>query len=112
QKGKEAFWKYHASLFEKQGTPDALARASLENYAEPLGIDMGKFKKALDTNAHKAFVDSESAVADKAGISGTPACVVGVVDGGKINGYFISGAQPYTKLKKLIDKALKEADKK
>ena len=30
--------------------------------------DMAKFKKALDSNTHKPFVDSESAVADKAGI--------------------------------------------
>ena len=46
-------------------------------------------------------MDSESAVADKAGISGTPAFV--------INGYFISGAQPFGKFKKIIDKALAEA---
>lgn len=112
QKGNVAFWKYHATLFEKQGSPDALARASLENYAEPLGVDMAKFKKALDSNAHKAFVDSESTVADKAQISGTPAFVIGSIDKGQINGYFISGAQPFPKFKKLIDKALKEADKK
>jgi protein-disulfide isomerase len=109
QKGKEAFWKYHAMLFEKQGTPDALTRASLENYAEPLGVDMVKFKKALDANSNKAFVDSESAVADKAGISGTPAFVIGSIEKGQVNGYYISGAQPYGKFKKVIEKALKEA---
>ena len=65
---------------------------------------MGKFKKALDTNSNKAFVDSESKVADDAGISGTPAFV--------INGYFISGAQPFPKFKKIIDKALKEGGEK
>lgn len=102
QKGNEAFWKYHDALFAKQGTPDALVRASLEKYAEEMGgIDMAKFKKALDSNTHKAFVDAESKVADAAGISGTPAFV--------INGYFISGAQPLPKFKKIIDRALKEA---
>ena len=70
---------------------------------------MVKFKKALDTNVHKAFVDSESATADKAQISGTPAFVVGSVEKGQINGYFISGAQPFGKFKKVIDRALKEA---
>jgi protein-disulfide isomerase len=109
EKGREAFWKYHDTLFEKQGGQDALARASLESYAEPLGVDMTKFKHALDTNSNKPFVDSESAVADKAGISGTPAFVVGQVEKGQINGYFISGAQPFPKFKKLIEKALKEA---
>ena len=62
---------------------------------------MAKFKAALDANTHKAFVSSESAVADKAGISGPPAAAV--------NGYFISGAQPFPKFKKLIDRALNEA---
>jgi protein-disulfide isomerase len=101
QKGNAGFWTYHDGLFKAQGTPDALTRVSLEKYAEQQGLDMTKFKKALDTNVHKAFVDAESAVADKAQISGTPAFV--------INGYFISGAQPFTKFKKVIDKALKDA---
>ncbi|MFO0758465.1 MAG: thioredoxin domain-containing protein [Byssovorax sp.] len=109
QKGNAAFWKFHDTLFEKQGTPDALSRTSLEGYAEAAGADMTKFKKALDTNSNKAFVDSESAVADKAGISGTPAFVVGQIDKGQVNGYYISGAQPFPKFKKLIDKALAEA---
>ncbi|KYF84625.1 hypothetical protein BE20_55770 [Sorangium cellulosum] len=101
QKGNAGFWAYHEVLFKNQGQPDAFSRASLEKYAEEQGLDMTKFKKALDANTHKAFVDSENSVADKAGISGTPAFVV--------NGYFISGAQPFSKFKKLIDKALKEA---
>jgi protein-disulfide isomerase len=104
QKGNAGFWKFHDTLFEKQGSPDALSRASLENYAEAAGADMVKFKKSLDTNDHKAFVDSESAVADKAQISGTPAFV--------INGYFISGAQPFSKFKKIINLAFKEAGEK
>ncbi|WP_438010279.1 thioredoxin domain-containing protein [Sorangium sp. So ce321] len=101
QKGNAGFWAYHEVLFKNQGQPEAFSRASLEKYAEEQGLDMTKFKKALDTNTHKAFVDAENSVADKAGISGTPAFVV--------NGYFISGAQPFSKFKKLIDKAFKEA---
>lgn len=101
QKGNAGFWAYHEVLFKNQGQPDAFSRASLEKYAEEQGLDMTKFKKALDTNTHKAFVDAENSVADKAGISGTPAFVV--------NGYFISGAQPFSKFKKLIDKAMKES---
>ena len=36
---------------------------------------------------------------------------VGSVDGKQLNGYFISGAQPFGKFKKLIDLAFKEAKK-
>jgi protein-disulfide isomerase len=101
QKGNAGFWAYHDTLFKNTGTPDALGRAALEKYAEEQGLDLNRFKKALDINSNKPKVDADSAVADKAGISGTPAFV--------INGYFISGAQPFSKFKKAIDKALKEA---
>jgi protein-disulfide isomerase len=109
QKGKEAFWKFHDTLFSKQGTPDGLKRPALESYAEQAGVDMAKFRQALDSNAHKAFVESESKVADAAGINGTPAFVIGSIDKGQINGYFINGAQAFGKFKKVIEKALKEA---
>jgi protein-disulfide isomerase len=110
QKGSEAFWKYHDTLFKNQKTPEGLQRAALEKYAEEQGgIDMGKFKAALDKNVHKAFVDAENAAAEKAGISGTPAAVIGLVKDKELSGYFISGAQPYGKFKKAIERTLKEA---
>jgi protein-disulfide isomerase len=101
QKGMDAFWKFHGVLFEHQKDADGLQRPALEKYAQEMGLDMTKFKAALDDHRHKAFVDADSKVADDAGIGGTPAFV--------INGYFVSGAQPYPKFKKLIDRALKEA---
>jgi protein-disulfide isomerase len=109
QKGSEAFWKYHDTLFANQKTPEGLQRASLEKYAETQGgIDLAKFKAALDKNVHKAFVDTESAAAEKAGISGTPAFIVGAVKDKSLSGYFISGAQPFGKFKKAIERVLKD----
>jgi len=101
QKGMDAFWKMHDKLFDNQKNPGGIERPALEKYAEELGLDMGKFKAALDNRTHQKFVEADSKVADDAGISGTPAFVV--------NGYFISGAQPFPKFKKVIDRALKEA---
>lgn len=101
QKGNAGFWKMHELLFENQQTPDGLKREALEKYAEQVGLDMTKFRAALDTRAHKAAVEADSKIADAAGISGTPAFV--------INGYFVSGAQPFAKFKKVIDRALAEA---
>jgi protein-disulfide isomerase len=101
QKGSDGFWKMHDLLFQNQATPDGLKRDALEKYAQQIGLDMAKFKAALDSHANKAAVDADSKVADDAGISGTPAFV--------INGYFVSGAQPFPKFKKLIDRALSEA---
>ncbi len=101
QKGNEGFWKYHDKLFENQKTPNGLERPALEKYAEEMGVDMGKFRAALDNHTHKDAVEADSKVGDAAGINGTPASV--------INGYFVSGAQPFKEFQKIIDLALKEA---
>jgi protein-disulfide isomerase len=107
QKGNEGFWKMHTALFKVAGTPDAFSRPSMEKIAEELGLNLDKFKKALDAEEHKKFIDAESAVADKAGISGTPAFLIAAA--GSTSGYFISGAQPFPKFKKMIDTVMKEA---
>jgi protein-disulfide isomerase len=110
QKGSDAFWKFHDTLFKNQKTPEGLQRAALEKYAEEMGgIDLPKFKAALDKNVHKAFVDAENAAAAKAGISGTPAAIIGVIRDKEVSGYFISGAQPFGKFKQAIERSLKEA---
>jgi protein-disulfide isomerase len=100
QKGADAFWKMHDKLYGGQKAQDGLKRQALEGYAQELGLNMDKFKAALDTNSHKAEIEADEKAAKDAGISGTPAFV--------INGYFISGAQPYPKFKKLIDRAIAE----
>jgi predicted DsbA family dithiol-disulfide isomerase len=61
---------------------------------------MAKFKAALDSNKHKAQVEADMEAAKKAGVSGTPAFTV--------NGYFISGAQPFAKFDKTIKYAMKQ----
>lgn len=98
QKGSEGFWKFHDKLFEAQ--PD-IKRGKLEAIAQEIGLDMAKFKQALDTNKHKAIIEADNQTGNKSGISGTPAAVV--------NGYFVSGAQPFAAFKRVIDRALKEA---
>jgi protein-disulfide isomerase len=102
QKGNAGFWKYHAALFEAQGQgEDALKRPNLEKIAEAQGLDMAKFKQALDSRKHQAKVEADTKIGNAAGINGTPAF--------SINGYFLSGAQPAAAFKKLNNKALKEA---
>jgi protein-disulfide isomerase len=103
QKGPDAFWKMHDKLYEAQKKEGGLKREALDGYAKEMGLDMDKWKTALDTNAHKAAVDADDKAGTDAGITGTPAFI--------INGYYISGAQPYGKFKKLIDRALAESGK-
>ncbi len=98
QKGPQGFWKMHEKMFANQ---QKLKRENLEEYAKEIGLDMDKFKAALDNRTHKAAVDADDKAGTDIGISGTPAFL--------INGYYVSGAQPYLKFKKLIDRALSEA---
>lgn len=98
QKGSAAFWQIHDMMF---GNQQDLSRATLDGYAKKLGLDMKRWHAALDSGAHKAAVDADAAAAANAGITGTPAFIV--------NGYFISGAQPLAKFRKVIARALAEA---
>ena len=100
QKGSAGFWKYHDLLFDAQGTDAGIKRENLEKLAQDIGCDMTKFKEALDSHKHKAQIDADTAVASQASINGTPAFA--------INGYFISGAQPYAAFKGAIQRALKD----
>jgi protein-disulfide isomerase len=97
QKGSAGFWQMHDLLFQNQRSLD---RASLEQHAAAIGLDMARFRAALDSGAHRAAVDADSKAAAAADIRGTPAFV--------INGYFVSGAQPLSRFKKVVKKALSE----
>ena len=103
QKGSAAFWTFHDAIFGSDAADEARTdRPALEKQAQAQGIDMDKFKAALDGSTHKAKIDADAELGNKAGINGTPAFV--------INGYYVSGAQPESAFKKLINRALKEAE--
>ena len=97
QKGNEGFAKMSKLLFDNQ---QALKRDDLDGYARSIGLDMARFARALDTRVHKAAVDAASKAAVDAGAGGTPAFFIGP--------YFLSGAQPLAKFKKLVGGALQE----
>jgi len=99
QKGNAGFWKFHDKVFE--GQEQGVGRERLEAIATEVGLDLEKFKAALDSHKHKAKVDADMKVGNDAGVNGTPGFV--------INGYFLSGAQPAPAFKKIINRALKEA---
>jgi protein-disulfide isomerase len=89
------FWPYHDKLFANQ---QALDRPSLEKYAEELGLNMGKFKAALDSGKFKDKVDADAKEAASVGATGTPTFF--------INGTKVVGAQPFDAFKKVIDTEL------
>jgi protein-disulfide isomerase len=100
QKGATGFWAMHDLLFENQGKPDGLEAAALESYARTLGLDVTRFRAALEDNRHAAAIDADLAVARAADINGTPSFV--------INGYYVSGAQPLRSFSRLVERSIAE----
>jgi protein-disulfide isomerase len=90
------FWEYHDKLFANQ---QALERADLEKYADALGLDMAKFRAALDSGKFKERVDSDAREGAAVGATGTPTFF--------INGHKLVGAQPVDAFKAAIDAELK-----
>ncbi|WPB81438.1 thioredoxin domain-containing protein [Archangium violaceum] len=89
------FWEYHDKLFANQR---ALDRASLEKYAQELGLNMNQFKAALDSGKYDAQVTTDMNEATRVGVNGTPTFF--------INGRSVVGAQPFEAFKRVIDEEL------
>jgi protein-disulfide isomerase len=68
------FWPFHDLLFQHQRD---LERASLEKYAQQAGLDVAKFKKALDDHTYAEAVKSDMKLGAEAHVSGTPSMFLG-----------------------------------
>jgi len=93
------FWAMHDKLFANQA---ALDRPSLDKYAQEIGLNMAKYKAAMDQHVYKTQIDTDSKRGNESGANGTPAFF--------INGQFLSGAQPFDAFKAVIDKELAKAE--
>lgn len=100
ERGAAGFWRYHDALFAEQSNPGGLERPNLEAIAKRQGINLARFRQALDAGTWEAKIQSDMEAGKQAGISGTP-CFV-------INGYVLSGAQPVGAFRKLVLRALAE----
>jgi protein-disulfide isomerase len=104
QRGQDAFWALHDKMFINQ---EHLKRDNLDGYAKDLGLDMGKWRAALDDNAHADEVNADVRAAEEMGVGSTPDFLV--VPSGTSVGYFLRGAQPYSRFRKLLARAFAEA---
>jgi protein-disulfide isomerase len=95
QGGDAKFWQLHDVMMEHQ---TALTRADLETYAQQVGLDMTRFRAALDNHTHQAAVQADSAAGTRAGANGTPSFF--------INGRSVVGAQPFEQFQTVIDDEL------
>ena len=99
------FWEMHDKLFANQ---QALKQEDLVKHAESLGLDTTKFKGCLDSGKHDEEIKNRIAEGQKAGISGTPAFLLGFIESdGKVKAVKkVVGAQPYASFKAAIDELL------
>ena len=93
------FWAFHDKLFENQR---ALDRASIEGYAQQLGLNMTQFKKALDEGNHRGAIEADKTLGDQIGVNGTPTMIV--------NTKRVSDPTNYAALAALIDAELAAAN--
>jgi protein-disulfide isomerase len=77
------FWAMFDALVEHQGP---LGRSDFLAYASTLGLDAEQFGRDLDDPALAEQIAADTALADRAGVSGTPAFFV--------NGRYLSGFDP------------------
>ena len=96
QQGK--FWEMHDKIFDNQAQ---MSPANYLKYAAEIGLDVEKFQADLKSDKVKKRVDDDRRLAASLGVTGTPAFF--------INGRFLSGNQPFTSFKRLIDEELKKA---
>ena len=67
------FWQLHDKMFQNQR---ALDRASLEKYAEEVGLNMVEFRAALDKHTHRPTVQADTKLGEEIGVNGTPTMLV------------------------------------
>jgi protein-disulfide isomerase len=89
------FWPFHDLLFANQ---DKLTREQLEEHAKKAGLDMGKFKAALDNKSYAPQVDEDLELGKKVYVNGTPTIFV--------NGKRVENATDFGAISAAIDEAL------
>jgi protein-disulfide isomerase len=92
------FWAFHDQVFGHFGH---LTRDDLESYAKAVGLDMVKFRAALDTRKFHDAVIAETAAAEAFGVDGTPTLF--------INGQPITGARDEAMMDRIIDAHLQQS---
>ncbi len=92
---QQHFWEFHDSMF---GNQQELSIADLKQRAVNLKLDTAKFNECLDSGRQVASIQRDIQDGARAGVTGTPATF--------INGRLLSGNQPYSEIKEVIEDEL------
>jgi len=99
------YFEYHDYVYSNQGqensgwgTPD-----KVKSFATNIGLDAEEFSSCLDSKKYESRVQALTQFAVKLGVTGTPTMFIGDSERGYTK---ITGAQPYSVFKQIIDKYL------
>jgi len=96
------FWEYHDKLFANQRGENqgAFSKENLKRFAAELGLDAKVFNMCLDSGKYAEEVQDDHEEGQRLGVRGTPAFF--------INGRLVSGAQPFSVVKGIIEEELQK----
>jgi len=99
------FWDFRNTLIVNASQ---LQADKINDYAKNASMDVAKFKACFESDKYKTAIDKDIAEGTVAGVTGTPAFVLGRVQNGKIEGIRIVGAMPYAQFDAKIQDFLKQ----
>jgi protein-disulfide isomerase len=95
EQGNDKFWAMHDRFFEKQ---NELSPAYYEQVAREIGLDLSKWKAAVEAHAAQSQIQADMSAGNAVGANGTPTFF--------INGRKLVGAMPFESFKTIIDSEL------
>src|SRR5437762_2255547 len=93
--GNDKFWAMHDRLFTNQ---QDLSPAYYEQVAREIGLDVPRWKEAIDSHSGQAAIQADMSAGNAVGANGTPTFF--------INGRRLVGARPFESFKQIIDAEL------
>jgi protein-disulfide isomerase len=104
QRGDAAFWQLAERLFGMTNeAPEPLTPELINRYATEAGIAADSLAELSKSDDHDSSIDRDLILAEGIGATGTPTFV--------INGYRLVGAQPIDRFERLVNLALKDANR-
>jgi protein-disulfide isomerase len=102
------FWEMRTTLMQNA---QRLSQPYVTRTAVELKLDPRLFARCMERKTFNAEIQSDLAEAERLGISGTPAFVLGKVANNVLDGVLMLGAQPYTAFDSRLEQLLQSQSK-
>ena len=99
------YWELRNALLARSGPPSP---ATISADAEAVHLEMTAFEQCQGGHSFSTDIDAEESEADRLGIGGTPAFLIGRPVDGKMQGVVIQGSRTIDVYREEIERVLKE----